>query len=209
MEPDVALNPNAMTSVETLRGWLLQNASPQRDGRLADAPLEALICRASSAIEAHCGRQLIAPSEAETVLFDGDDSRRLVLPEWPIAEFVGLAIDGAAIPARSGPDDDGYVVRAPEAWLELVGWAFTRGVQNVAVTARLGYDRALAVTNARHRRALDALEQACLLLAAWWFERPVPALVGGTGEGLAQSFDPAPWPAEVRAILAPYRRLGA
>ncbi len=193
----MALPDHSLTNVVTLREWLTRNAVSQTDGRLSDANLEALIDRASAAVAAWCDRQLVAPSIAETRYHDGDDSRRLVLPEWPVTEFVGLSIDGVAVPERVELLDAGYVVRAPEAWIELVGHTFTRGVQNVAVTARLGYDSTLAQNDARHRRALATLEQACLRLCTHWFEHPAAA---------EAELDP---PADVRGLLAPYRRLGA
>ncbi|MBI2300284.1 MAG: hypothetical protein HYU66_15290 [Armatimonadetes bacterium] len=205
----MSLNANALTTVATLRQWLTQSLTPETDGRLSDANLEALINRGSGAIESWCDRALVAPATALTYTFDGDDGRRLVLPEWPVVSVSTVSVDGESIPARPSLLAEGYVVRPGEAWIELVGYRFSRGIANVTVSARLGYDATLAATDRRHRRALDDLGQACLLLCAYWFEKPVGGRLTSGVEGHLQSFQPDLWPEEVKALLLPYRRLGA
>ncbi len=191
----------ALTTVTALRQWLSQNATDDHGGRLADEPLTALIERAGAAIESYCDRLLLAPSAEQTCRFDGDGSRRLILPEWPLVSLSRVTVDGQAIAAREHPLGQGWVARYAEAWIELFGATFTAGRQNVEVDCRLGYDRALAETDRRHSRALGDLEQACLLLCAAWYGQPQAAWADGE--------PPPDLPAEVRRLLAPYRRLGA
>lgn len=201
------LQANALTTVAALRAWLAQGATEETDGRLDDEALTALIGRASGAIESWCDRTLVAPAEARTYRLDGNGLTRLLLPEWPLLSLTSLTIDDHAIPEREagGP---GWLARAEEACLLLDGYTFTRGLGNVVAVARLGYDAATAATDRRHRRALDDLEQACLMLAAFWFEKPAAARLTVTIEGRGESYDSTGWPAEVRGLLAPYRRLG-
>lgn len=204
----MALPDNALTTVAALRQWLTQDATAETDGRLAEPTLEALIARCSSAIEAYCDRTLRAPAEPQTYVFDGAGGTRLVLPDWPVVELLTVTVNDEPVPER-GATGIGYVLRAAEAWIDLIGYSFTRGVGNVVIVARLGYDATLAATDRRHRRALDDLEQASLHLARYWFEKPAAARLTGGVEGRPDSYEVDLWPAEVKGLLAPYRRLGA
>ena len=204
----MALDDNALTTVATLRQWLTQDATADSSGRLADAALEGLIGRATAAIEGYCERALIAPATAETYTLNGSGGQRLILPEWPLLELTSLTIDDQAIPERASLADAGYTVSAAEACLELTGYAFTRGVGNVVAVARCGYDPALAETSRRHRQAVRDLEQACLHLCAAWFWEPVAGRTMVNQGGAVIELEAEPWPAVVRGLLAPYRRLG-
>jgi hypothetical protein len=205
----MALNSNALTSIDKLRAWLTQGATSETTGRLAENNLEALINRASSAIEGWCDRVLIAPATDQTYTLDGNGDRRLILPEWPVVSLTSLTIDGQEIAERADLMGLGYIVRSAEAWLNLVGYCFTQGVANVEVVARLGYDAAASATDRRHQRALDDLEQACLLLCRFWFEKPAPGRTTVSAGQQVDRYEPASWPAEVVGLLQPYRRLGA
>jgi len=112
-----------------------------------------------------------------------------------------VTIDGQIVPPREHPLGQGWVARYAEAWIELFGYTFAAGRQNVAVVCRLGYDPVLAETDRRHSRALGDLEQACLLLCAAWYRQPQAAW--------SASEPPAALPDDVLRLLAPYRRLGA
>lgn len=200
----MALHANALTTVARLRQWVSQGLPEETGGRLSDEALEALINQASGALEAWCDRLLVAPSAPVTYTFDGDGGQRLILPEWPVVSLAGVTVDGDTLPARSDALGVGYVVRPYEGWLALVGYRFATGVQNVVVSARLGYDATLAATDRRHRRALDDLEQACLQLAGHWFAQPAAVPSAGAGRGELD----AGLPAEVKGLLQPYRRWG-
>ncbi len=202
------LDDNALTTVATLRQWLTQDATADTSGRLSDAALEALIGRGTAAIESYCERALLAPAMAQTYTLNGSGGKRLILPEWPLLELVSLTIDGQAIPARASLADAGYIVSAAEACLELTGYTFSAGVANVVAVARCGYDPALAATSRRHRQAVRDLEQACLHLCAAWFWEPVAGRTAVQQGGVAIALEAEPWPAAVRGLLAPYRRLG-
>jgi len=202
------LDDNALTTVATLRQWLTQDATADSTGRLSDSALEGLIGRATAAIEGYCERALLAPAEAETYVLDGTGGKRLILPEWPLLELVSLTIDEQAIPARAAVGEVGYMASAAEACLELTGFVFTQGTANVVAVARCGYDPALAETSRRHRQAVRDLEQACLHLCAAWFWEPVAGRTAVQQGGVAVDLEPEPWPAVVRGLLAPYRRLG-
>lgn len=205
----MALCDQALTTVATLRQWLTQNQTDETDGRLADTPLENLLNRASNSIGSYCDRLLIAPAEAQDYVFNGHGGRRIILREWPIAELTCVSVDGQEIPERPSLEAIGYIARPAEAWLDLVGYSFTRGIGNVTITGRLGYDATLAATDARHKRALDDLEQACLLLARFWWEKPAAGRFTLTAGDVAEKYETSQWPSEVRGLLAGYRRLGA
>lgn len=204
----MALDDHALTTVATLRQWLTQDATAESTGRLCDTALEGLIGRATAAIEGYCNRALLAPAEAVTHTLDGTGSRRMLLPEWPLLELFSLTIDEQSIPARTGGAEVGYTISAAEACLELSGYVFTSGVANVVAVARCGYDRALADTSRRHCQAVRDLEQACLHLCAAWFWEPVAGRTRVDQGGVSVELEPEPWPAVVRGLLAPYRRLG-
>ena len=203
------LADNALTDVTTLRAWLTQGRTIEADGRLSDDALEALINRASAAIEGWCRRSLRAPAEAQTYRFDGDGGCRLLLPEWPVASFETLTVDGQAIDERATVFGTGYVVRRREGTVLLVGHRFAHGEQNVEVRARLGYDAALAEAEPRHGAALADLEQACLMLCALWFDKPAAGSYEAVDEGATRRADAAPVPPEIEGLLFAYRRVGA
>lgn len=203
----MALDSQALTTVLALRQWLTQDSTADTDGRLSQAALESLINRASAAIERYCDRALIAPSEPVTWRLDGTGSRRLLLPEWPVVEFVSLQVDGQSVPPWTA-GESGYFVRAETGQLELLGLVAPRGHGNVEVVARCGYDATKAATDRQHRQALRDLEQACLLLAAHWFWSPVPGRTRVETDGAAVALAPEPWPPLFCGLLAPWRRMG-
>lgn len=204
----MALATNALTDVPTLRAWLTQGRTLETEGRLSDDALERLINRASAAIEGWCRRSLRAPAEAATYRFDGDGGCRLLLPEWPVASFDSLTVDGQAIAARETVFGTGYVLREREGTVLLVGHRFADGTQNVEVQARLGYDAALAESEPRHAAALADLEQACLMLCALWFDKPAAGEVAVLEEGVSRDHEATALPPEVEGLLFAYRRVG-
>ncbi|MCC7494870.1 MAG: hypothetical protein IT204_21145 [Fimbriimonadaceae bacterium] len=199
----MSLTPEALTTVATLRQWLTQDTVADTGGRFAEAPLEGLINRASSAIATWCDRRLVAPAELTSYRLDGSGGNLLVLPQWPVAELTTVRVDAQEVPPRDVGGGAGWVCDSFVGRLTLYGATFARGAQNVEVLARLGYCPSCAATQLHHSAALADLEQACLLLAACWFRRPVAELVGAE-----RAAPPEPLPAEVRSLLLPFRRLG-
>jgi uncharacterized phiE125 gp8 family phage protein len=164
----------------------------------ADPLLSRLISAASAAVESWCGRSLLSAARTETR--DGPGSAQLVLRDWPVTAVAGVTVNGASMPARPAIGQRGYVLvdaeRAPTLTLDG-GALFPRGAGNVVVSYTAGYLTVPA-----------DLEQAVIDLVVLKFEQRTK--VGKASEviGSAQvNYTFGKIPADVQAVLAPYRRV--
>jgi hypothetical protein len=119
-----------LTTLEKVRAHIGTDV----DARV-DATLAALISSSSAWVVSQLGRNILSATYTETR--DGDGSRRLLLKNFPVSSVTSLSVDGVTIPARASLSDDGYVLRSDG--LDLVGYVFARGVQNVSIVYVAGY----------------------------------------------------------------------
>lgn len=108
----------------------------------ADNKLAALITASSAWVLTQLGRPVLSATYTETR--DGDGGSSLILRRWPVTSVTSVTVDGIAIAARTTVTGDGYVLR--DNTLELVGYVFTAGVQNVVVVYRAGFEVTESVT---------------------------------------------------------------
>ena len=161
-----------------------------------DDQLDLLIAAASEAVERWCGCAF-ASAEA-TEHYDGGGHDRLVLRRRPVTAVAGLWDDTARdFDDASEIAGDDYVLEMDAGIVRLLRGSFGDGVRNVKITYTAGYGT-----------IPDDLAQACILIAASWFNQ---ARGGGEGlrsqavAGVARQFAEASMPDSVRRLLAPFR----
>lgn len=121
----------------------------------SDAVLSGLITRISRMIQGTLNRSLLVP-KTYTEQYNGTGTQMLVLPHWPLTTLTSLKISGVLIPIAPQLDD----VNSPppnvpfgyrfQPWnglppgnpavLELVGYWFYGGHQNVVISYKAGYE---------------------------------------------------------------------
>jgi hypothetical protein len=111
-----------------------------------DALIDRLILGASRLIFGVINRSSLL-LHTVTEKYDGMGSTRLLLKQWPVTSVMSLSVDGGTVLASQTPPlGTGFVVGAWDgncpgglSFVDLVGSAFGRGRQNVAVTYMAGY----------------------------------------------------------------------
>lgn len=116
-----------------------------------DALLTRLLDVCATSIEKWCSRTF-APADYSLTL-DGNGRTRIVVDQWPIVSIASLTIDGNTIPASTGPKVNGYTFSGYR--IDLRGYQFEVGAQNVEVSFRAGYTT-----------VPSDVTQACIKLAA-------------------------------------------
>lgn len=160
-----------------------------------DDTLDMLIDAASEAIESYCRRSFGVTAHVE--YHDGGHDR-IVLRHRPVTALTGLWDDLAREFSDSSEiTSDDYVLDSDLGILHLDAGTFAEGIRNVKVSYSAGYST-----------IPDDLSQACILLAAAWFNQ---GRAGGDGlraqtlAGVAHQFGQQPLPESVRQLLSSYR----
>jgi len=139
-------NPN-LTSVENVKEYLGIADATDAD----DILFNRLIRAASDFIRTYIGRDITDEDYNERL--NGNGSDRMVMRNYPIISVRTLAIDGVSIPAAKNFRESGYLFDADTIY--LVGYRFTRGVQNVVISYSAGYEE-----------VPFGIEQACIDLVS-------------------------------------------
>lgn len=172
----------------------------------ADAILTQLITSSSAWIEREVGGDLMQASITATL--DGTGGTRMVLdrshswrPGRPTTTVTSVKVDGATIPARpavttSDPNPSGWFYRNDA--VDLVGYTFTCGTQNVEIVYTAGYTT-----------CPTDLEQACLEhVALRYGDRMRAGLATASGGGESVSYSDGATLAFIRGVLDSYTALG-
>lgn len=117
-----------LTTLANAKSWL--NVTGNTD----DALLSRLISAASDYIQTWLNRTIA--QTAYTVKRDGNDGKRMMFKDYPVASISSLVIDQQTIPA-SVNGGVGYVFN--DTSIMLIGYRFTRGVQNVQISYTAGF----------------------------------------------------------------------
>lgn len=157
-----------------------------------DASLTRLIVATSRQIDAYCGRGIA--QAAYTDALDGSGTAILFPRESPVVAVTSVTRESETV-------DLATVAVYPDYLRLNDGSVWTRGARNIVVAYTAGfYDSGSANPPAD-------IEDACVQLVAFKFTRR--GREGLDSERVAQHTDalePAPIPASVTALLAPYRR---
>lgn len=100
-----------------------------------DAVLTRLISAASNYIQSWLNRDLLAADYTER--FNGTGTASLMLTNYPVLSVTSVKINGLTIPAGSD-SADGYFFDSDGLYLR--GYRFERGVSNVLVSYRGGFE---------------------------------------------------------------------
>lgn len=128
-------------------------------------------------------------------VLDGNGSRVLMTPEWPITAVASLAVDGVNLPASSSIITAGY--RFHNRVIMLNDYRFTRGVGNVEITYTAGYQSVPA----------DLASAATELALLMFRDRDRVGLTSKSVAGEVIGLFNGEMPARVKSILQPYKNV--
>lgn len=161
-------------------------------GNELDALIDALVPRASAAIETYLSRKI--ESQAHIEYRDGNNGVTLPLRQAPVTAVAAVLVDGVAIPS-GGFTQPGW--RIAGQMLVLNGYRFTVGHGNVEIQYTAGYSTVPA-----------DIEQACIETVVLALERRSHIDVSSKSlAGETVSFITADLPPSARKALDPHRRV--
>lgn len=187
---------SALTSVNALAAYL---DPPSENGR-ADFLLRELIKRVSRVLVGQLNLDALYDSGASiTEKRNGSGLAWLTPKVTPIISISSLKIGTTTIPASDGTSA-GYLFDNDAIY--LVGYEFTRGVQNITLVYRGGVVANSAIA--------QQMEQACIVTCALWWKRRAhidhSSIAAPQGMGTI-SFIADDIPKEARMIINQYRRV--
>lgn len=175
--------PGDLTTLATVKAW----RSPPISTTADDAQIARIITAASGFILRSLQRTLVSQSYTETR--NGSGGRALMLRQAPVTALASLSVDGVAISAAADTLSPGYALDGEKGLVYLRGYAFYRGVQNVAVGYSAGY---LVSGEAQDVPASAPYQLGCAALAQLWAADVGVAYAGGAAlVPLAQGATPA------------------
>lgn len=177
------IDPNALTSLESVKGYLKIDESQTNENSL----LTDLINACSFTIENYCGRQFKKRVFSEQE-YDGNGRNYLLLEQFPIVSIETVYIDGELLDpgqykAKKG---NGILIRKNSVW--------PKGDANIAVSYTAGYSEI----------PYD-LELACKHLVMFYYKSDVASFSTTFQEGFV--FRPEALPSQVKALVAPYKKV--
>jgi uncharacterized phiE125 gp8 family phage protein len=175
------LKTNALTSLAAAKAYLKLQVS------LDDETIEDLINASSSAIENYCKRRFQEQSYLEEE-FDGTGKSHLLLDQYPVRSIEAVAIDGNLLTPGQ------YKVKKRNGILLHNGGIWPRGEINVTVSYTAGYTE-----------IPSDLELACKHLVMSYFKSDIANFSTTFQDGFV--FRPEALPAQVKALLAPYKKV--
>ncbi len=162
-------------------------------GTELDALIDALVLRASAAIEAYLSRKI--ESAAHVEIRAGNGGRSMMLEQYPVTAVSAVTINGQTIPQSSGFGTAGW--RLANRSIVLEGYSFARGNANVQIDYTAGYQSVPA-----------DIEQACIETILLALERRSHIDVSSKSlAGETVSFITADLPPSARKALDPHRRV--
>jgi hypothetical protein len=141
----VSYKPELLSNLTNVKTWLSQTGSTA-----GDAVLSSLLMRISSQVLSYLERSsLLMRTYTDTV--DGQNNQNQFLENWPVLSVSSVSVNGNSISAaaysttNNNPtsgyfyeDWTGIPPGSPQQ-VELVGYQFYRGKQNVSITYTAGY----------------------------------------------------------------------
>lgn len=185
------------TTLANVKDWL----SVQNTGD--DAKITLLISAATQFMKNYMSRDILSANYTEK--YNGGNTMRMPLRNFPVTAISSLSVDGVTIPPAANSAGSGYLF--DDKMIYLVGssfgqnspngFTFSRGLQNVIVSYVAGY---LSVPS--------DLEQACKELVASKYRRKdrIDQVSKNLG-GEVVTFSIKDMPAEVKMILDIYNRV--
>lgn len=175
------LKTNALTSLAAAKAYLKLQVS------VDDETIEDLINASSSAIENYCKRRFKEQTYLEEE-FDGTGKSHLLLDQYPVKSIGAVTIDGNLLTPGQ------YKVKKRNGILLHNGGIWPRGEINVTVSYTAGYTE-----------IPSDLELACKHLVMSYFKSDIANFSTTFQDGFV--FRPEALPAQVKALLAPYKKV--
>lgn len=175
------LKSNALTSLESAKAYLKLNVD------VDDSTVEDLINASSSAIENYCKRMFKEQAYLEEE-YDGTGKNHILLDQYPVKSIESVSIDGN--PLSLGQ----YKVKKRNGVLLNNGGIWPRGEINITVSYTAGFPEIPA-----------DLELACKHLVKSYFSSDIANFSTTFQEGFV--FRPEALPAQVKVLLAPYKKV--
>ena len=187
------MNQEPYTTVASVYNYLGEEAPSESSAEYQE--MESWILAMSAWIDRYCNR-IIFRSEEESISYDGDGSRMLVIQDTINPT---VTIDGTEREVYTYPTNKPYASR-----IRLGdGWSFNRGIQNVVVTGVPGIAVYLP----------EDVQQACNVLVAGIFNAKSVQGKVGTSESIGSYSVTYREPAQqtdfanVKTILGGYKRI--
>lgn len=175
------LKSNALTTLVAAKAYLKLQVS------VDDATIEDLINASSSAIENYCKRKFKEQAYLDDE-YDGTGKDHILLDQYPVKLIESVSIDGT--PLSTGQ----YKVKKRNGVLLNNGGIWPRGEINVTVSYTAGYAEIPA-----------DLELACKHLVKSYFNSDIANFSTTFQDGFV--FRPEALPAQVKVLLAPYKKV--
>ena len=105
------------------------------------------ICSVEDYIDQQTGRNFIAATVATVKLYDGDGSNEILIDDCvSVTDLEILTTEGEVVLDTLVQGEDYFLEPAndtPKQSIRLYGYKFTKGIQNIKVTAKWGYSTAV------------------------------------------------------------------
>lgn len=178
------LAPNALTTLEAVKSYLKLNTVQLSDGDIV--LLEELINGSSSVIEGYCKRKFKEQPLVEE--YDGFGKNYLLLEQYPVKSIQSIYIDEIVL------DPQEYKVKKNNGVLIRKGSVWPVGDINISVSYTAGLTEIPA-----------DLELACKHLVMSYFKSDIASFSTTFQDGMV--FRPEALPAQVKALVAPYKKV--
>jgi uncharacterized phiE125 gp8 family phage protein len=175
------LKSNALTTLAAAKAYLKLNVN------VDDSTVEDLINASSSAIENYCKRKFKEQAYLEEE-YDGTGKNHILLDQYPVKSIESVSIDGTLLSTGQ------FKVKKRNGVLLNNGGIWPRGEINITVSYTAGY-----------AEIPSDLELACKHLVMSYFKSDVANFSTTFQEGFV--FRPEALPAQVKALLAPYKKV--
>jgi hypothetical protein len=180
----MALAPNSLTTLEAVKAYLkIQTELTTEDTQI----LEDLINASSNQIEGYCKRKFKEQTHTDEE-YDGNGMKYLYLQNYPVTSITSIIEDDISLTT------DEYKVKKKNGTLIKVGSNWSKGDINILVTYTAGYTQI----------PYD-LELACKHLVMSYFKSDVASFSTTFLDGFV--FRPEALPAQVKALVAPYKKV--
>jgi hypothetical protein len=176
-----------LTTLTKVKRYIFGN-EPALD---SDEVLSDLITSSSAWVERQIGKRYDTHTVTEPR--DGDGTTRMVLEQTPTADVTSVTVDGVIVPKRTAVDGEGWVYA--DGAVDLVGYVFTRGVQNIVFVYTAGETVPADVEQAVIRHVALSL-----------FDRNREGLASSSGDGSA-TFSPGATLAFIQGVIDLHREL--
>jgi hypothetical protein len=203
-----------LTTLQSVKDWI-----PNLDSSVDDGAIQATITGFSQYVLTLTGRDSLNSIVAYDEIYDGNGSARMFLRNSPITEVVSLKICGVQFSQSAAYGQGGFFIeqskrslamragsggfnQAP-SYFPLVGpgFVFTKGLGNIEVSYKAGYNGTPLDLDVAARKAV-----AAYYMRRQWIDLASKSMSTGAGTGTTSYRD---WvvPPDVEDVIMSYKRV--